>query len=175
MVFPNSTKKCFHKNGRVSIVVSTYEHAQYLQNKLKTDDLYECFIHGVTPFIALHQPIKEKDGFVFTALYDNQPVAMFGVANLLSDDDLNMGTVWMLGTNELYKIQKSFIKTTKEVVDWLMTKYDIIENIVPVQNIRTIKWLKLLKFSVSSEKIKVNNCDCYHFVRCISGLIVSSE
>ena len=70
MDFLKSTKDCFYKKGHVSIVSSTYKHAQYLQNKLRKEDLFECFIHRVTPFMALHQPIKEKDSYVFTVLYN---------------------------------------------------------------------------------------------------------
>lgn len=168
MGFPNSTENCFHKKGHVSIISSQHEHAQYLQDKLRKEDLYECFIHRVTPFMALHQPIKEKDGYVFTALFKDEPVAMFGVADVKNDLDINAGTVWMLGSKELYKCQLSLTKTSKQIVDWLMTEYDMLENIVPAKNKKTINWLKFLGFTVKNTPINVNNYDCFHFVRCHS-------
>jgi len=118
--------------------------------------------------MALHQPIKEKDSYVFTVLYIDEPIAMFGVADIDNDLDINAGTIWMLGSEMLSKYQFSFCKISKEIIDWLMINYDMLENIVPAKNKKTIDWLKFLGFKVENTPINVNNYDCFHFVRCHS-------
>ena len=37
--FPNSTVNAFHVDGDVEIVEATYEHAEYLQNHLRSPDV----------------------------------------------------------------------------------------------------------------------------------------
>jgi hypothetical protein len=59
-VFPNSTVNAFHVDGDVSIVEATYEHAEYLQDHLRSPDVRECMIHGATPWRALRYPILKR-------------------------------------------------------------------------------------------------------------------
>lgn len=176
MDFPKSTDKYFHKNGRVTLMHSTHEHAQYVQSRLRPNDLKECEIHNVTPFVALHAPVMEKNGIALTALYDDEPVAMFGVVPF--DEalgDLDMGTIWMLGTNRLNHLQKSFYKTTKQFVDWAVTKYDYVENVVPLDHKRTILWLHTLGFDIGQGTVTINGTECIRFVRCAPHVEVSFQ
>ena len=182
MVFPESFDKYFQIDNHVGLIKSTHKHAQYLQSRLRTNDMIECAIHEITPFRVLHEAVADDDTFCITALYDEEPVCMFGVSPLIPCDqvyetinELRMGNIWMLGSNKLNTIRKSFYKTSKQVVNWLSEEFDYLENVVPLGHKKTILWLSLLGFDVGKGIITINNTECVRFVRCAPNIQVSFQ
>lgn len=177
MDFPKSFDEYFAIDSHCGLIKSSHDHAQYLQSRLRTTDLMECYIHDITPFKALHEPVADKNSICLTALYNDEPVCMFGVVPFSDKryDELRMGTVWMLGSERLNSIQKSFYKTTKQVVNWLSQEFDYLENVVPLSHKRTILWLSILGFDVGHGIILINNTECVRFVRCAPHVEVSFQ
>ena len=90
-------------------------------------------------------------------------------------NELRMGNIWMLGSNKLNTIRKSFYKTSKKVVNWLSEEFDYLENVVPLSHKKTILWLSLLGFDVGKGIITINNTECVRFVRCAPNIQVSFQ
>ena len=58
-------------------------------------------------------------------------------------------------------------------MDSLFLDYDILENLVPVDHERTIKWLTWFGFSFAKKLTIINGYQCVRFVRCNSRLDVA--
>lgn len=174
-VFPNSTANAFHVDGDVSIVEATYEHAEYLQDHLRSPDIRECMIHGSTPWRALRYPISKKDAVTYTGLYKGVPVCMFGVAPIYDDPEIKTGTIWLLGTDVIDEIPHMFLKTSKRMLDYFMDRWDVVENVVPIDHKNTINWLAWMGFLFSEDETLVNGFSCIRFVRCARHVEVSFE
>lgn len=166
MVFPNSTDNAFHVDGDVEIVKATYEHAEYLQNHLRSPDVRECMIHGATPWRALRYPIMRKDAVTFTALHKNTPACMFGVVPIYDDSEIKTGSIWLLGTDEIDKHPRKFLRASKNMLQYFCERWDVVENVVPVDHSATLQWLAWLGFLFCDEPTTVNGFECVRFVRC---------
>ena len=77
---------------------------------------------------------------------DDQPVAAFGVApgSYLT----RQGIPWLLATDEISRHTYAFLKNSKIIVDYWLTKWIVLSNYVDARNECSIKWLKMLGFTV---------------------------
>ena len=174
MVFPNSTSDAFHVDGDVEIVKASYEHANYLQDHLRSTDVRECMIHGATPWRALRYPIMRKGAITFTALHKNTPACMFGVVPIRTDE-FKTGSIWLLGTDEIEKHPKKFLRASKGMLKYFTERWDGLENVVPIDHCATIQWLMWLGFLFSEQETVINGFECVRFVRCAPHIELSSE
>lgn len=157
----------------VQIVKATVEHAGYLQHRLRPSDARECLIAGVSTWKALHEPLRDKYGNTWTILINGEPCAMFGTSDMTDREDLLCGCIWLLGSHLCEEKPVAFCKATKYIMDSLLLDYDILENLVPVDHERTIKWLTWLGFSFAKKLTIINGFQCVRFVRCNSRLDVA--
>jgi hypothetical protein len=77
-------------------------------------------------------------------VYEDKVVALFGVVNMWGLG----GSPWMLASNDLKKIAKSFLREAKGEVQKMLQKYKLLENHVWVGNHDHIEWLKWMGFTV---------------------------
>jgi hypothetical protein len=70
--------------------------------------------------------------------------------------------IWFLGTDDIDKVKKSFYKYSKLILKFLSNDYDFVENYVPKDHIKTIKWLQWIGFKIENQQYFV---DEYEFVR----------
>jgi len=164
--FPNSIGNVFHKEEGVEIVKATSEHAAYLQHRLRPTDMRECMIAGASPWAALHKPLTDKTGKTWTILFDGEPACMYGVSMLSPENEFNMANIWLLGSDLVEKHSRKFIRTTKQIVEHLQEQYMFLENVVPIDHDRTIRWLDRLGFQFAEETTVINGFACVRFVRC---------
>lgn len=165
-VFPKSTANHFHQDGDIQITKSTLDHAAYLQDHLRLTDVRECVIHSATPWRALHYPLRRKDAITYTALYKRVPVCMFGIVPITSDVNYKHGQIWLLGTDMIDEHPRKFLPITRKMLDHMSTGWDVLENIVPIDHIKTLNWLNWLGFMFSEKVTEVNGFPCVRFVRC---------
>ena len=80
----------------------------------------------------------------FTAVADDEPIAMFGVA----PDGTDNGIVWMVATNALERmtLRKALLKSSRELLPVLMAGYSKVYNVVDQRNDKAIRWLHWLGF-----------------------------
>ena len=174
-VFPKSTGSAFHKDGDVEIVRATSEHAAYLQHRLRPTDIRECMIAGASPWAALHTPLTDKHGKTWTILFNGEPACMYGVSTVSEEDDLSSAIIWLLGSDLVEKESRKFLKVTRQIVDYLQDRYDLLENVVPIDHTRTLKWLDWLGFYFSDQTTTINGFSCVRFVRCNPAIEVRFE
>ena len=153
------------KYGNGEIVKAKLSHAEYLQHHLRETDRRECLIANCTPWRALLYPLKSKSAETYTTLIDVVPAMMFGVVPI---DQYNVGRIWMLCSDQVEEHQKSFVKFSYNIVEYFQNKYYLLENIVPVEHTKTIKWLEYLGFFIHRKPFLINEYKVYRFVRCQS-------
>ena len=160
-------------DGIKKIVRATSEHAAYLQHHLREEDVIECKMHGATPWWALHSPLAKPDAETWTGIYKDVPMCMFGTSPISRYDDFTIGTVWMLGTEAVSTEYRTFLRLSRIVADYLCTRYDIVENVVPIEHHKTIMWLAWLGFTFNEIPIEIGGVECVRFVRCAADVEVS--
>ena len=154
-----------------SIAKATSEHANILQHNLRDSDVRECIIHGASPFRALMASIREK-GENYTCIIDGEPICMFGVNSIM---DNMIGRIWLLGSYEIEKRGRKFLRWSQSVVNYYQDKYYQLENVVPADHKNTIEWLEFLGFQILSPSLKVNSFKVFRFVRCKGNEILINK
>ena len=149
--------------GKIDIVKSISNDAEFLHNHLRPQDVRACLIHGVTPHRALHMPLYNKKCTTYTALVDDTPICMFGT---MGHDKEENGSIWMLGSSLIEKNYISFLKASVEMIELMQSEYEVLENVVPADHTKTISWLGWLGFIFHREPVIVNSYACLRFVRC---------
>ena len=140
------------------------EDCFYLADKLRYEDKREIIAStGMPPRNALIKSYAHSQD-CFTILDTNDvPCGIFGVSK--------NGGIWLLASDDIYRIRFSFLRESKKVVQFLNTKYNPLWNYVDCRNTLHIKWLKWCGF-VFLRKINygVLNLPFYEFIRvCVSN------
>jgi hypothetical protein len=75
-----------------------------------------------------------------TVEIDGVPVGLFGLhpQTLLGDE----ACIWFLGTPELARIKKTFVKLSRQVIVKFLSSYPILWNVVDVRYVSAIRWLE---------------------------------
>jgi hypothetical protein len=117
------------------------EDIPFLAENIREDDRLEIW-HGyrVTPEEAFQTGYDVSDT-PYTVEWKGNPVAMFGVSGVEG-----VGVPWMLATDDLKKIRKSFLKECRSYVEELNNEYPLLVNQVWAKNTTHIQWLKWLDF-----------------------------
>ena len=148
------------KYDTFDVVQAHPDHAEYLAERLRPDDLKECEALGKTPIEALMSAF-EHDRATLTAVdKNNKPIAMFGIG-----EDLDMPYIWLLGTEDLIKKSKrDFIKHSKNWVEELVKITDgCAGNIVYKYNRMAVRWLRWVGANFLKE-IEINGEPFYQFI-----------
>lgn len=127
----------------VRIVPVEAWHLPYVAERMRAIDARECReIGGVEPLAALERSVASP-GPRWTALFDNEPVALFGVTQdtLLGGD---IGTAWLLGTDRLQRDWRAFARASKPVVAELLMRYRALSNVLLTDNTLCMRWLAWL-------------------------------
>jgi hypothetical protein len=81
----------------------------------------------------------------------------------------------LLGSKKIEKYDYWIIKRTKKWVDYVSSKYKFVYNIIPKDNLVTIKWLKWIGFTFSNKEIIVKGVKVLYFYRKIQGVSESIQ
>lgn len=146
-----------------SIVDADISHIKYLQDNLRDTDVRECLIHGATPFRAFMSAFREKNAETYTVLLDDKPAMMFGVVPVYEHI---VAKIWALGTYDINDHSYKFLYWSKKVVEYFQHKHYQLENVVPVDHVQTIYWLKFLGFTILEEPVNLNGYKVLRFIRC---------
>ena len=90
----------------------------------------------------------------------------------METDDFAGATIWMLGSDVIDGNIRPFLRNSKLMCDWIAERYDLIENVVPIDHNKTLKWLDWLGFAFGEEATIVNGYSCVRFVRCDEAIEV---
>lgn len=101
---------------------------------------------------AVLQNAVGRSSFVKTGVApDGEPVALLGVApmSLLG----GIGCPWMLGTDRVFEFPRAFIKEGTRLVGDMLGMYPHLINYVDARNVKSIRWLKRLGFTVDDQPV----------------------
>ena len=99
-------------------------------------------MNGCSPLQALRDGLRCSDECL-SILWEDRVVGMFGVAPLGPD----LGAIWLLASDDLPQIRWKFLKETRPWVQYFLTKYPRLTNMVDARNEAHIKWIKWAGFT----------------------------
>jgi len=111
-----------------------------ISKNMRIADIQEIWrSHGHTPLQSLTIAFYTST-LCYTVEHNNKRAAMFGVVpeSFLG----SRGSIWLLGTNDLAKIQRKLIRHSRSVIKYLLQHYQHLDNYVDVKNTLSIKWLR---------------------------------
>lgn len=126
------------------VVHGRAEHVEPIAIGLRDADAKEVWLSSrKTPQQAVMESY-EMSLYTWTIMTHEKPIGMFGLAasSLLGDT----GIPWLLGTDDMLKIRRQFIRESKEHVDFMLTVFPKLTNLVHVENKASIRWLKSVGF-----------------------------
>lgn len=125
---------------------STPEDVIDLAPRLRAEDLREVeTINGCSGLTALSDGLRTSDECV-TIEHEGRVIGMFGVAPL----DPGVGAIWLLASDELPKIRWAFLKKTRPWIQYFLTKYPTLTNMVDSRNTQHVKWIKWAGFTFTN-------------------------
>ncbi len=121
---------------------------EHLAENMRQEDIDEVLAAGQrTPRESLIVAVRRSSKDVFIAA-DSNDVAIFigGVSPkiLLS----STGIVWLLGTDQNYKYRRNLLKDSRRAIGIFLEMYKRLENYVHVKNTISIRWVKILGFTM---------------------------
>ena len=159
-----------HTQGRNwQIVPAHAAHTGYIARHMRGIDRREVWaFHRHTPQEALDYSLAASQrgkGIAWTCLVDDRPAFMFGVAPDPFENMLDVGRAWLLATNDIYRIAKSFVQHSKFYVDEMQRRFDFLSNYVHCKNVVSQRWLKWCGFEIDAVPSMVDGEDFYYFCR----------
>lgn len=127
-----------------------YEDVAKVAAHMREIDRKELALMGeLQPLEALEKSL-ELSQYCRCIELDGEPVALFGVRRpfVLSRN----GLIWLLGTEELAKMKKSFVMNSLKYVKEGFEYADRLENYVWIENRLSIRWLKWCGFTFDEPK-----------------------
>lgn len=112
-----------------------------LYERMRVEDMLECIGLGFHPRVACEQSYELSEKCYSIKTRDYMLIASFGVC---PTDDPKVGCAWLLGTDLMPTIKKTFVKHSKEYLDELMDGYERLTNIVSMNNKLSVRWLTWL-------------------------------
>ena len=139
------------------VVNAELSHAEYIAPRLRQIDRMEAECQNHDPNEACFKGF-ETDDITLTALTpDGVPMCMFGAGNTL------FPYLWLLGTDEVKRHQKAFIKGSKPISQHLLSPHGLGINYVHEQNDESIRWLKFCG-ATFTQKLTFNNHPFLEFI-----------
>jgi hypothetical protein len=132
---------------RGEVVDARLEHIAPIASRVRTPDLEELSALLPVSVEAVLKMSLEASPLACTGLIDGEPVCMFGVVpvSFFAPDE---GRPWMVGTSLLDQHAKTFLKGCKPHLDAMRERYAVLENFVDARNVKAIRWLKWLGFTI---------------------------
>ena len=128
-----------YDDGIIRVRESQLSDVEYLENRLRRSDVAELWAADhVTPKYALMESF-DKSSHCFT-IENGKPIAMFGVVP--DERSQDVATAWLLASDVFKELNGRVARESKRIIDFLLTKYSLIENFVDERNKDSIKWLR---------------------------------
>jgi hypothetical protein len=138
----------------------TESFKQIIADNMRHADVVEVMAsNGFTPFQAVHESTKMSK-FTSAVYINGEPTAILGlnVVSALS----GIGVPWLLGTDNVVKYRKQFLKNSRAVLDDMKYHCPRLVNNVHVDNTVSIQWLKWLGFEFDEPQPIGINGELFH-------------
>lgn len=115
---------------------------------MRPHDVSECAAFGLRPAAALYRALASSL-WALTALVDDEPHAMVGVASLSMMEGI--GEPWMLGTERIYDHGRDLVRHTPAILAEMFSTFSRLENIVSADNDRAISFIRYAGFELCDD------------------------
>lgn len=133
-------------------------HVEHVAEHMRQSDRDEVrALNDLSPREALDLSLSHR-GEAWTALFDGEPAALFGVVPLSLLGGTAIG--WLLGTTLLETHWRAFAKASRERIREVLTRFDVLINITHVDNTLSLRWLAWLgaTFDVQGIRVRFELC-----------------
>jgi hypothetical protein len=137
----------------VKLVAAEPEHIPFIAEHMREADRIEVGAWGRTPAAALTNALRSSV-WALTALFDDEPHAMLGVApvNMLE----GLGVPWMLGTERIYESGREMVRAVPPVVAEMRKLFPRLENAVWAGNDKAKTFIRHFGWEISERQTIVN-------------------
>lgn len=111
-----------------------------LATNLRSQDTEEILGLGVKPQEAIQYSFANSKRQHCMRTNDEKLVCCFGVG----DGPNNTGVIWCLGTPLVKKVHHTFLKYSREWLDFLLDGYFYVYNLISESNTVSMRWLQWL-------------------------------
>lgn len=125
------------------------EDADMIAPLLRAEDAREVMRLGCGPASGCIRRAIDGSRMAGVFFHGDAPLCVFGVADA-SVIDRNTGIPWLVGTSELARHPRPFLRETRKWVSAWMELYSILTNYVDADYAKAIRWLRWLGFSIGS-------------------------
>lgn len=132
--------------AEVTIRPATPEDAEALFAALRPADLRECLAYGQADVRAGIAESIAGSFFCWSAHEDTALLAVFGVGPLSMINGI--GSPWLLGTPLLDRRSRLLQRLAPQYVAKMLQFFPHLLNFVHVENVRSVRWLKRLGFTI---------------------------
>lgn len=123
------------------ILPTTPWDSDELASNLRDQDAEEILGMGVKPRDAIDYSFAHsKKQHCMRMMSNERLVCCFGVG----DGPNNTGVIWCLGTPVVKKVQQTFLRYSRQWVDYLAEGYDYVYNMISEANTVSMRWLQWL-------------------------------
>lgn len=141
----------------IKIIKSKREHIEALKDNLRKQDLIELSAmlgqDQVDTGKVLLRGLKGKHCWTILRKDNNKVIGMFGVARYTQK---GVGNVWMLGSDDIEQVGLSVLRNSRGYVKRMLQEFDVIHNMVHVENTTSINWLKWCGFKFDDNELDIN-------------------
>lgn len=138
--------KILFDDGTIRVRKARLQDVSQLEDKLRVSDVAEIWASDhVNPKYALFESYHNST-HCFT-IENGSPIAMFGVVPDSRTHDV--ATVWLLAADTFSELSGRVAKHSKNMVEYLLTQYSLLENFVDANNKDAVKFLEFLKADIS--------------------------
>lgn len=132
----------------MKLVAAEPAHVPHLAATMREADRIEVGAIGRTPESALRMGLASSL-WALTAIDDGEPLAMLGVCprNMMAGD----GVPWMLGSERIYDRARELVRYGPAIIAEMRSRFERLENVVHIDNVRAIRFLRHFGWSVSEE------------------------
>jgi hypothetical protein len=121
---------------------ATDDDSPYLAVHLREQDKAEVMASaGMEPLWAIENS-RLHSRATFVVEYEGNPALIFGVSDL--EGSPGEGCIWMLGTDDIQKFSRKFLRYSRKYLKELCAPYDLVTNYVDERNTVSIRWLQSL-------------------------------
>lgn len=123
---------------------------------------------GWEPLPALKFALKHSEVCKTGLTHEGEPVMIYGVTPSPQE---GLGSIWMLGTDNLTKVQTTFLRQCRREIDEISRGYKAVYNFTDARNTLHHKWLKWCGFTFIRrvERYGVEQLPFYEFVKLIGA------
>lgn len=127
------------------ITTAQTEHIQLLVGKVREHDAMEFAAMGETPASVLRSALSVSH-HAYTAWVGEEVMCIFGIADMSVLG--GRGCPWLVGSDLIDKHRRWFLSRCKEALPIISQSYSHLENCVDARNVRAIRWLRWLGFTI---------------------------